>query len=326
MNYNKKKHLFKCLLLLLFAMKKNVLITGVAGFIGSNLADMLLRNDFNVIGIDNLSYGVLEQVPKGVEFYKEDIRNNNIYKLFTDIDCVFHLAAKNSLIDCEKNPFETEDINVNGTKNIFEAAVRQNIRKIIYAESSAVYEGAQKFPTSETDVAPQSVYAKSKIATNIIAKDFLKSHGLISTGLRYFNVYGPKQDYRRTIPPVFSAFIINLLQKKSPTIYGDGSKKRDFVYVDDVNKFHLMCINNDKTDNKVFNIGSGKNYSIKDVYDEISLILGSDISPLFEANFDFEAQENLANINEAKKIGWNPQTNLSEGLKKSIDYIKENVI
>ena len=326
MNYNKKKHLFKCLLLLLFAMKKNVLITGVAGFIGSNLADMLLRNDFNVIGIDNLSYGVLEQVPKGVEFYKEDIRNNNIDKLFTDIDCVFHLAAKNSLIDCEKNPFETEDINVNGTKNIFEAAVRQNIRKIIYAESSAVYEGAQKFPTSETDVAPQSVYAKSKIATNIIAKDFLKSHGLISTGLRYFNVYGPKQDYRRTIPPVFSAFIINLLQKKSPTIYGDGSKKRDFVYVDDVNKFHLMCINNDKTDNKVFNIGSGKNYSIKDVYDEISLILGSDISPLFEANFDFEAQENLANINEAKKIGWNPQTNLSEGLKKSIDYIKENVI
>lgn len=307
-------------------MKKNVLITGVAGFIGSNLADMLLRNDFNVIGIDNLSYGVLEQVPKGVEFYKEDIRNNNIDKLFTDIDCIFHLAAKNSLIDCEKNPFETEDINVNGTKNIFEAAVRQNIRKIIYAESSAVYEGAQKFPTSETDVAPQSVYAKSKIATNIIAKDFLKSHGLISTGLRYFNVYGPKQDYRRTIPPVFSAFIINLLQKKSPTIYGDGSKKRDFVYVDDVNKFHLMCINNDKTDNKVFNIGSGKNYSIKDVYDEISLILGSDISPLFEANFDFEAQENLANINEAKKIGWNPQTNLSEGLKKSIDYIKENVI
>jgi len=326
MNYNKKKQLFKCLLLLLFAMNKNVLITGVAGFIGSNLADMLLKNDFNVIGIDNLSYGVLEQVPKGVEFYKEDIRNNNIHKLFTNIDCVFHLAAKNSLIDCEKNPFETEDINVNGTKNIFEAAVRQNIRKVIYAESSAVYEGTQKFPSSESDVAPQSVYANSKMATNFIAKDFLKSHGLISTGLRYFNVYGPKQDYRRTIPPVFSAFIIKLLQKKSPTIYGDGSKKRDFVYVDDVNNFHLMCINNDKTNNKVFNIGSGKNYSIKDIYEEISLILGSEISPLFEANFDFEAQENLANINEAKKIGWNPKTNLSEGLKKSIDYIKENVI
>jgi nucleoside-diphosphate-sugar epimerase len=307
-------------------MKKNILVTGVAGFIGSNLADMLLKKNFNVVGIDNLSYGVLEQVPKGVDFHNKDIRNKDIYKLFNDIDCVFHLAAKNSLIDCEENPSETEDINVNGTKNIFETAIRQNIRKVIYAESSAVYEGTQNFPSSEFDAAPQSVYAKSKMATNVIANEFVKSHGLISTGLRYFNVYGPKQDYRRTIPPVFSAFIIKLLQKKSPTIYGDGSKKRDFVYVDDVNNFHLMCINNDKTNNKVFNIGSGKNYSIKDIYEEISLILGSEISPLFEANFDFEAQENLANINEAKKIGWNPKTNLSEGLKKSIDYIKENVI
>ena len=212
-------------------MKKNILITGVAGFIGSNLAEMLLKNNFNVVGIDNLSYGVLEQVPKGVDFHKKDIRDKDINKFFNDIDCVFHLAAKNSIIDCEENPSETEDINVNGTKNIFEASIRKNIRKVIYAESSAVYEGTKKFPSSETDANPQSVYAKSKIATNFIARDFLKSHGLISTGLRYFNVYGPKQDYRRTIPPVFSAFIIKLLQKKSPTIYGDGSKKRDRLHI-----------------------------------------------------------------------------------------------
>ena len=307
-------------------MKKNIVITGVAGFIGSNLADMLLKKNYNVIGIDNLSYGVLEQVPKGVDFHCEDIRDKDLYKLFNDIDCVFHLAAKNSIIDCEKNPSETEDINVNGTKNIFEAATRQNIRKVIYAESSAVYEGTQKFPSSESDVAPLSIYAKSKMATNVIASDFLKSKGTISVGLRYFNVYGPKQDYRRTIPPVFSAFIIKLLQKKSPTIYGDGSKKRDFVYVDDVNDFHLMCINHDRTNNEVFNIGSGKNYSIKYIYEQIQWILKSDISPIFAENFDFEAQENLANIDKAKKIGWNPKTDLSDGLKKSIDYIKENVI
>ena len=307
-------------------MKKNILITGVAGFIGSNLADMLLKKNFNVIGIDNLSYGVLEQIPRGVDFHNKDIRNQDIHQLFTDIDCVFHLAAKNSLIDCENNPSETLDINVNGTKNIFDAAQKKNVRKVIYAESSAVYEGSQNLPSNESDVAPQSLYAKSKMATNVIANDFLQSHGLISTGLRYFNVYGPKQDYRRTIPPVFSAFIIKLLQKKAPTIYGDGSKKRDFVYVDDVNNFHLMCIDNHKTNNEVFNIGSGKNYSIKDIYEQIRLILGSDISPLFEANFDFEAQENLANIDKAKLIGWNPKTDLNSGLKKSIDYIKEHVI
>ena len=307
-------------------MKKNIIVTGVAGFIGSNLADMLLKRNFNVIGIDNLSYGILEQIPKGVNFYKKDIRDKNIHELFSNIDYVFHLAAKNSLIDCEKNPSETFDINVNGTTNIFNAAKKQNVRKVIYAESSAVYEGSQNLPSKESDVAPESVYAKSKMATNNIANDFAQSHGLITTGLRYFNVYGPKQDYRRTIPPVFSAFIIKLLQNQPPTIYGDGSKKRDFVYVDDVNNFHLMCIDNDKTNNEVFNVGSGKNYSIKDIYEKIKSILDSDIDPLFGENFDFEAQENLANIDKAKHIGWNPTTDLSAGLKKSIDYIRKNVI
>ena len=307
-------------------MKKNILITGVAGFIGSNLADMLLKKNFNVTGIDNLSYGVLEQIPKGVNFYQEDIRDKDIYKLFSDIDYVFHLAAKNSLIDCENNPSETLDINVNGTTNIFDASQKQNVRKVIYAESSVVYEGSQNLPSRESDAAPKSIYAKSKMATNGIANDFTKSHGLISTGLRYFNVYGPKQDYRRTIPPVFSAFIIKLLQKEAPTIYGDGSKKRDFVYVDDVNNFHLMCIDNDETNNQVFNVGSGKNYSITNIYEKIKSILDSDIDPLFAANFDFEAQENLANIDKAKRIGWNPKTDLTTGLKKSIDYIKEHVI
>jgi len=307
-------------------VKKNIIVTGVAGFIGSNLADMLLKKNFNVIGIDNLSYGISEQIPKGVNFYKKDIRDKNIHELFSNIDCVFHLAAKNSLIDCENTPSETFDINVNGTANIFNAAKKQNVRKVIYAESSAVYEGSQNLPSKESDVAPESVYAKSKMATNDIANDFAQSHGLITTGLRYFNVYGPKQDYRRTIPPVFSAFIIKLLQNQPPTIYGDGSKKRDFVYVDDVNNFHLMCIDNDKTNNEVFNVGSGKNYSIKDIYEKIKSILDSDIDPLFGENLDFEAQENLANIDKAKHIGWNPSTDLSAGLKKSIDYIRKHVI
>ena len=144
--------------------------------------------------------------------------------------------------------------------------------------------------------------------------------------MRYFNVYGPRQDYRRTIPPVFSAFIINLLNGKQPTIFGDGSKKRDFVYVDDVNNFHLMCIQDDRTNNEVFNIGSGKYYSINEIYNEIKHLLNSNIEPLFGENFSFEAQNNLADISKARKIGWNVKTDLKNGLKKSIDYIKENVI
>ena len=303
-----------------------ILITGVAGFIGSNLADLLIKNNFDVVGIDNLSYGVSEQIPKGVVFHQEDIRDEKIHNLFSEVEYVFHLAAKNSIIDCENDPIETSDINVNGTINVFNAALKKNVKKVIYAESSAVYEGSKNLPSKESDVSPNSVYAKSKMATNRIANEYSKSKGLVTTGLRYFNVYGPKQDYRRTIPPVFSAFIINLLKGKQPTIFGDGSKKRDFIYVDDVNDFHLMCIENSDTNNEVFNIGSGKNYSIKYIYKEIKKILQSDINPIFGKNLDFEAYENLANIDKAKKLGWNPKTDLENGLKKSIDYIRNHVI
>ena len=303
-----------------------ILITGVAGFIGSNLADLLIKNNFDVIGIDNLSYGVFEQIPKGVDFHEEDIRDKKIHNLFSGVEYVFHLAAKNSIIDCENNPNETSDININGTINVFNAALKNNVKKVIYAESSAVYEGSKNLPSKESDASPNSVYAESKMATNRIANEYYESNGLVTTGLRYFNVYGPKQDYRRTIPPVFSAFIISLLKGKQPTIFGDGSKKRDFIYVDDVNDFHLMCIKNNNTNNKVFNVGSGKNYSIKYIYEQIKNILELDIDPIFGDNLDFEAQENLANIDKANKIGWTPKIDLNAGLKKSIDYIKENVI
>jgi UDP-glucose 4-epimerase len=303
-----------------------VVVTGVAGFIGSNLSRYLLDNNIDVVGIDNLSYGVKEQVPEKVQFFEEDIRDKQISSLFNNADFVFHLAAKNSLIDCENNPTETHDINVSGTKNIFTIALEKNIKKVIYAESSAVYEGIKALPSIESTTSPQSVYAKSKMETNIIANSLFQSKGLVTTGLRYFNVYGPHQDYRRTIPPVFSAFIINMLKGEQPTIYGDGSKKRDFIYVDDVNDFHLMCMNNIKADNKIFNVGSGKNYSIKSIYNEIRKILQSDIEPIFGKNFDFEAQDTLANIDQAKNIGWKPKTDLTIGLKKSIDYIREHVI
>tara|TARA_Y100000389_G_scaffold198620_1_gene235459 strand:- start:8614 stop:9546 length:933 start_codon:yes stop_codon:yes gene_type:complete len=303
-----------------------VLITGVAGFIGSNLAESLIKENIEVVGIDNLSYGVSDQIPDGVDFYQEDIRNNDISNLFTGVDYVFHLAAKNSIIDCENNPKETEDININGTKNIFNISSKKNIKKVIYAESSSVYEGSKILPSKEEDVLPTSVYAKSKMETNRIAREYFKKHKLVTTGLRYFNVYGPRQDYRRTIPPVFSAFIIKLLNQEQPTIYGDGSKKRDFIYVDDVNSFHLICMNNKMTDNMVFNVGSGKNYSIKHIYDRIKLLLNSDLEPKYTKNFDFEAQNNLANIDRALMTGWKPLVNLDTGLKLSIDYILSNVI
>lgn len=307
-------------------MVKNILITGVAGFIGSNLAERLIKEGYHVIGVDNLSQGVKEQIPKEVKFYQEDIGSKNIYPLFKDIDVVFHLAAKNCISDCQKDPIETVDINITGAVNVFEAVKRTSVKKVIYAESSAIYEGTDLFPTSETEEKPISFYAKSKLADSMFAKAYNKFYGLNFVGLRYFNVYGPKQDYQRTIPPVMSAFIIKLLKGERPIIYGNGEKRRDFIYIDDVNDFHILAMNNEKVNNNIYNIGSGKNYSVNEIYNIIKNLIGVNIKPVYGESLPGEAEINLADISKAKSLGWHPRIDLEEGLKISINYIKNKVI
>ncbi len=306
-------------------MPKKVLITGVAGFIGSNLADRLLKEGYEVLGIDNLAYGPKEQIPQGVKFYKLDIRSKDIYPVFKGVDTVFHMAAKNSISDCQKDPVETADINVTGTVNIFVAAVAAKVRKVIYAESSAIYEGSKILPTPEEDEHPESFYACAKMASKYFAQGFERFSGIKTTALRYFNVYGPRQDYRRSIPPVFSAFIIKLLKGERPVIYGDGSKRRDFIYVDDINDFHMLAMDDDRTNGQVYNLGTGKNVSVLEIFQIIQRLIGSKLEPEFKPNLEGEAQENLADITKAKALGWEPKTSLEQGLQESIDYIKQYV-
>lgn len=305
---------------------KNILITGVAGFIGSNLADALLKNgNYKVFGIDNLSYGVKEQIPDGVKFIELDVRSKDIYPHFENIDYVFHFAAKNCISDCQIDPLETSDINVTGTINVFEAARIYNVKKVIYAESSAIYEGSSIYPTPETDEKPESFYAVSKYATMFFANAYHRYFGVKSTALRYFNVYGPRQDYRRSIPPLFSALIINLLKGNQPTIFGNGTKRRDFVYVDDINDFHILCINDERTTGKVFNLGSGINHSVNEIYDIVSELTGTGIRPKYLDDLPGEAFQNLADITEAKKLGWHPSTDIKTGMQKSVDFIRKEI-
>jgi UDP-glucose 4-epimerase len=305
---------------------KRIVVTGVAGFIGSNLADRLVRDGHHVIGIDNLAYGVREQVPADVEFVQIDIRDPAIVKLFTGADVVFHLAAKNCISDCQLDPRETSDINVTGTVNVFEAARVASAGKVIYAESSALYEGSTVLPTPESEVSPQSFYAVSKLAGMAFAEAYQRFFGLRMTALRYFCVYGPRQDYRRTVPPVFSAFIMKLLKGEQPTIYGTGDKRRDFVYVDDVNDFHVLAMDDARTDGHVYNLGSGRNHSIAEIYAAIARLLGVDTQPQFKPDLPGEAFATLADIGAARALGWEPKIDLDEGLRRSIDYIKRDVL
>lgn len=302
-----------------------ILITGIAGFIGSNLADYLLKNGHEIIGVDDLSYGLLEQVPSKVNFHQIDILNKDIYHLFDGVKIVFHLAAKNCIADCQLDPVETAKINITGTVNIFEASKQADVKKVIYAESSAVYEKTSSYPSREDDEAPDSFYAISKIASKLFADAYTRFSNLNTIALRYFNVYGPRQDYRRSIPPLMCGTIIKLLKGERPVIYGDGKKRRDFIYIDDVNRFHEILINNKSVIRGTYNIGYGLNYSVMEVYETIQKLIGTDIIPNYKPDLPGEAFQNLAEISNARSLGWEPKVNLEEGLKLSIDYIQENV-
>ncbi len=303
-----------------------ILITGVAGFIGSNLADRLLKEGHTVIGIDNLTYGLRGQVPSNVIFHQLDIRSQKIRPLFRRIDAVFHLAAKNCIDDCQRDPVAAADMNITGFINVLEAARLNGLPKVIYAESSALYENSQIYPTPESEVHPSSFYALSKWSDMIWADGYRRFFGLRTTALRYFCVYGPRQDYRRTIPPAMSAFIIKLLKGKCPIIYGTGEKKRDFVHIDDINDFHLLCLMDSRTDNKTFNLGSGKNYSVLEVFQQVQALLGTHIQPIYKPDLPGEAFVTLADIAAAQRLGWQPRVNIQDGLQGMIEFIRHEVI
>lgn len=303
-----------------------ILITGAAGFIGSNLAARLLDEGYAVTGIDDLSQGVIEQVPSAVDFHAADIRSPDIERLFRGADAVFHLAAKNCISDCQLDPVAAASINVTGTVNVFEAARRAGVNRIVYAESSALYEGAAQLPTPEDEVAARSIYAITKLAAAEFGAAYTRFHGLNMTALRYFCVYGPRQDYRRTVPPVMSAFIIRLLRGERPSIYGTGEKRRDFIYVDDVNDFHVQCLHDARTHGGTFNLGSGRDHSVNEILALIQDLLGTSVAPLHEADLPGEAERTLADVGRARALGWAPRTDLRDGVRRSIEYIRTHVV
>ncbi len=299
--------------------KKTIAVTGAAGFIGSNLCRMLLQEGYRVVGIDNLSAGTLGNLPKGVELLRVEIRDLEAFRpAFRGARAVFHLAAKNCLIDCLRNPAETASINVHGTANVLEACLANGVDRLIYADSSAEYEGIRNFPTPVDAVCPLGPYAVSKRAGWLFCDAYARLKNLRLTTLRYFNVYGPAQDFRRVVPPVISAFIMKLLAGERPVIYGSGEKRRDFIYVDDVNRFHLLCFRDERTVGKIYNVGSGVNHSIRDVFRAIEDVLRTGLSPLHEPDLPGEAEVTLADIRNERKLGWEPHVGFREGIERSV--------
>jgi nucleoside-diphosphate-sugar epimerase len=306
-------------------MQRRIVVTGAAGFVGSNLTKRLLDRGYAVRGIDNLSAGTAENVDPRVEFHAMDIRAPEIHPFFVEADAVFHLAAKTCLPECVNNPLEAASMNVMGTLNVLEAARRAKVRKFIYADTSAEYEGINEFPTPEEHIRPIGVYAASKHGGATFCESYRELFGINVTILRYFNVYGPAQDWRRVIPPVMSSFIIRMLQGEQPVIYGTGEKRRDFIYVDDVNDFHLLVLEDQRTDGKVFNVGSGVNFSVNEVYELVEELLKTGLRPIYKSDLPGEAQITLADLTSATALSWKPRIAITEGLTRTIEYLKSKV-
>ncbi|HKW89157.1 MAG TPA: NAD-dependent epimerase/dehydratase family protein [Candidatus Acidoferrales bacterium] len=304
-------------------MPKKVMVTGVAGFVGSNLAKHLLDRGYNVIGIDDLSAGTLENVDKRVEFHKLDIRDAKVHAWAKGLDAIFHLAAKASLTDCLQHPIEAASVNTLGTLHMLEAARQASVPKFVYADTSAEYEGITEFPTKEDRVLPIGVYAASKHGGWAFCESYSRLYDMNITVMRYFNVYGPAQDWRRVIPPVMSSFILRMLGGERPVIYGTGEKRRDFIYVDDVNDLHMAVLENLASKGKVVNAGTGTNLSVNEVFQLVEEQMKTRLRPVYKPDLPGEAQITLADIRRAKSLGWSPKIDVREGLRRTISYLKE---
>jgi UDP-glucose 4-epimerase len=297
-------------------MSSRILVTGAAGFIGSNLVKRLLAVGHQVVAVDNLAYGIKEQIPEGAEFRKVDIRSEEIRDCFHGVDIAFHLAAKNDLVACQQDPVETMDINVAGTANVFDAARRAGVKKVVFATSSALEEGEARL---------NGFYAISKLTSERLAMGFQQAFGVPFVGVRYFNVYGPGQDYRRLNPPVISAFIIKVLKHEAPVLFeGYRENKRDFIYVDDINDFHLQCIDDERVNGGLFRLGTGVSLSMDEVWETVKKVANSDLNPIVKprAAEDTPAAT-LADITAAAQLGWRPKTSFEDGIREQYRFLEQ---
>ena len=310
----------------------NILVTGGAGFIGSHLVDALMKNrDVEEVRvIDNFSTGNIENISnhlksKKFSLLKGDIRNHEaVHKAMKNINYVFHEAAIASVPLSVKNPQACYEVNVTGTFNLLEEArIRDAI--LIYASSCAVYGDPSRIPIREDDASkPISPYGASKFSAETLCIAYNSTYGLRSTCLRYFNVYGPRQSYSR-YSGVITIFTNRALRGEDLIIYGDGKQTRDFIYVKDIVDANLLIANCKRAYGQVFNVGTGKETSIKSLALKIIKIVGTDVKIIHKAPIKGDIRRSVADISRIKEIAnYSPKISLNEGLSSFIKYISSH--
>jgi UDP-glucose 4-epimerase len=304
------------------------LVTGGAGFIGSHIATALVERGDRVRVLDNFSTGFrrnLEHLRGRVEIIDADVADAKAVRAACDgVDVVFHQAALASVPRSVEAPLDTNSACVTGTVALLDAARQAGVRRVVYAASSSAY-GDQPFVSKrETDLpAPLSPYAAAKLAGEFYCQAFYATYGLETVSIRYFNVFGPRQDPKSEYSAVIPIFVTRMLAGKRPTVFGEGYQSRDFTYIDNVVAGNLAAAESKTAAGRTINVACGQQFTLLDLIASINRVLGTQIEPEFAAARPGDVRESLADITLARTLlNYEPLVDFDEGLRRSIDYYK----
>jgi nucleoside-diphosphate-sugar epimerase len=307
------------------------LVTGGAGFIGSNICQELVKKGERVRILDDFSTGKRENIVEfkdSVELIEGDLRDREIVKrAMKGVDFVLHQGALPSVERSIKDPLTTTRVNVLGTLNVLLAAREAKVKRVVYASSSSVYGDTPTLPKKEAMKAnPQSPYAVTKLIGEEYCRIYYSVHGLETVCLRYFNVFGPRQDPGSQYAAVIPKFITLMLQAKSPPIYGDGEQSRDFTFIYDVVEANLQACEAKEAPGEVLNIACGKRITINELVERLNKILQTRIEPTYESPRKGDVRHSLADISQAREtLHYSPQIGFEQGLERTVQWFKDTL-
>ena len=302
---------------------KKIIVTGGLGFIGSHIAEEIYQNN-EVIILDNESTGKMDNInhfKDSVIVKMGDINSINLNKTFEDVDYVFHEAALPSVPRSIKDPIKSNEANITGTLKVLKAASECDVKKVVIASSSSVYGDTPKLPKVETmPINPKSPYAVTKATGELYCKVFEEIYDLQTVALRYFNVFGPRQDPNSQYSAVIPKFITAIKNGKSPTVYGDGTQSRDFTFVKNVVDANIKACESKETG--IFNIACGRRIVLNDLIKMINELLDKDINPKYVDPRPGDIKHSHADINAAKSFEYNPKSSFKKELEETINFLR----
>jgi UDP-glucose 4-epimerase len=304
------------------------LVTGGAGFIGSNIVARLVGEGHDVRVLDDLCTGYRENVPEGVELVVGDGADEAVVRVAMDgVEVVFHQAARRSVIGSVEHPLRTDTANVHGTLAVLDAARLAGARRVVSASSSSVYGGAEQMPTPErAPLIPRSPYAVSKFAGEQYCRVYSELHGLETVSLRYFNIYGPRQRPDSAYAAVIPLFIEALAEGRRPVVHGDGGQSRDFTFIDDAVAANIAAATAPASacSGKVYNVAGGHRYSLLEMLALLGRIQGVVADPEFTAPRAGDVRHSEADISAAAAdLGYRPAVSFEQGLACTVDWFRE---